>query len=151
MRTKLRRAGISLALAALACASASYRAELEQLRRDFRQLNERQVLSCLGPPSDFDYPDEHRALWAYVQPIAGPLGRGFNNLGAGRIMDRKLREFLTHPLRAAVVPGFCRLTLALVDGQVTDFSAEGRSAAGLNSDAACARTAKICFEPRYGP
>lgn len=147
MRTTSRRLGTWLALfALLACASGSYNQRVEQIRAAFRHLEARQVLSCLGPPTDLDYPDEHTARWAYVHPL------GDAALGGRRVVDmapgstRRRREFLMHPLDAKLVPGYCRLTVELVDNKVTDLRADARSAEGLNSDTACALIAAVCFQ-----
>ena len=146
LRTNFRRVRCGLLLAALACGTTSYADRAANIRQAFLQLDERQVLSCLGPPSDFDYPDEHTALWAYTYPISKSAGLGLRGIGAGPRMDRKTREFLSHPLDSELPPGFCRLTIVLVSGKVTDLRAEARSAAGLNSNAQCAYTARRCVE-----
>jgi hypothetical protein len=132
--------------ALVACASGSYNQRVEQIRAAFRHLEARQVLSCLGPPTDFDYPDEHRARWVYVHPLGDMAVSGRRGVDAGPGSARRRREFLLHPLDAAVVPGYCRLTVELVDNKVTDLRADARSAEGLNSDTACALIAAICFQ-----
>jgi hypothetical protein len=132
--------------ALVACASGSYNQRVEQIRAAFRHLEARQVLSCLGPPTDFEYPDEHRARWAYVHPLGDMAVSGRRGVDAGPGSARRRREFLLHPLDAAVVPGYCRLTVELVDNKVTDLRADARSAEGLNSDTACALIAAICFQ-----
>lgn len=130
----------------VACASGSYNQRVEQIRAAFRQLDARQVLSCLGPPTDLDYPDERRARWAYVHPLADMPVTGRRGVDTGPGSARRLREFLLHPLDANLVPGYCRLTVELVDNKVTDLRAEARSSAGLNSDTACALIAAVCFQ-----
>ncbi len=146
LRTNFRRVRCGLLLAALACGTTSYGERAANIRQAFLQLDERQVLSCLGPPSDFDYPDEHTALWAYTYPVSNSARLGLSGIDAGPRMDRRTREFLSHPLDSELPAGFCRLTILLVAGKVTDLRAEARSAAGLNSNAECLHTARICVE-----
>ena len=146
MRTNFRRVWCGLLLAALACTTTSYGERAARIRQAFLQLDEREVLICLGPPSDYDYPDEQTALWAYAYPTSGSAGVGTFRIGQGPTVARKTREFLTHPLDADLPAGFCRLTITLVSGQVTDLMAEGRNASGLNSDGECVYTVRICVE-----
>ncbi len=147
MRTTSRRLGTWLVLFGLvACASNSYNQRVEQIRVAFRQLEARQVLSCLGPPYDSDYPDEHRARWAYVHPLGNTAVSGRRGFDTGPRSPRRVREFLLDPLDADIAPGYCRLTVELVDNKVTDLQADARSAEGLNSDTACALIAAVCFQ-----
>lgn len=146
MRTNFHRVRCGLLLAATACATTTYGERATYIRQAFLQLNERQVLSCLGPPSDFDYPDEQTALWAYAYPTSNSAGLGLRPIDAGQRMDRRTREFLSHPLDSDVPPGFCRLTIELVAGKVVDLKAEARSSSGLNSNAECLHTARMCVE-----
>ncbi len=145
MRTNFRRVCCGLLLAALACGTSSYGQRAAYIRQEFLQLNDRQVLNCLGPPSDFDYPDEQKALWVYAYPLPNPAWLSERSVGAGMGMDRKIREFLNDPLDAALPAGFCRLTIELVSGRVTNLRAEARTATGLNNDSECVHTARMCL------
>ena len=107
------------ALLASACAIASTSQQIELLRQAFLELNGRQVLSCLGPPSDFDYPDEHRARWVYIHALPDMDAHLSGHVTQSPFLSPKIRRFLADPLNADLAPGFCRLTIQMVDGQVT--------------------------------
>ncbi len=146
LRRNFRRVRCGYLVVALACGTTSYADRGADVRQAFLQLDERQVLSCLGPPSDFDYPDEHIAIWAYTYPSSSSRGLGLRGIDAVPRLDRRTREFLNHPLDSELPPGFCSHTIVMVSGKVTDLRAEARSAAGLNRNAECARTARMCVE-----
>ena len=134
------------ALLASACATASTSQQTELLRQAFLELNGRQVLNCLGPPSDFDYPDEHRARWVYIHALPDLDARPFGSAVPRTFLSPKVRRFLADPLNADLAPGFCRLTIQMVDGQVTDLAAEGRSSLGMRSTSQCHYRAALCLE-----
>lgn len=137
------------ALIALACAPNAHLARIDEVRQGLLGLNERQVLSCLGPPAAFAYPDPGRAVWAYVRPL-GSSPAAIPRVHSPQLADRKLREFLGDPLNQPVVAGYCRLTLELADGAVTAMQVSARGPSGLNADVQCAQQADICFEPESG-
>lgn len=135
------------ALLASACATASTSQQTELLRQAFLELNGRQVLSCLGPPSDFDYPDEHRARWVYIHALPEMDAHLSGRIAQRPFLSPKIRRFLADPLNADLAPGFCRLTIQMVDGQVTDLAAEGRTSLGMRSTSQCHYRAALCLKP----
>ena len=106
----------------LACSTVNDRSE--QIRSGLADLDQRQILSCFGPPADFAYSDT-AAYYVYRWDLRSQAVR----------FDRDLAR-----------PAFCQWVFKFEGGVISMVDVEGRDGYGLRVDAQCVLLAANCIE-----